>query len=150
VPTARQHPANLDVTPFYLCISRCVQRAFLCGDDQVSERNFDYRKQWLVEHSVQLVTWREQLHDMNWFMRKFNEFIARQFEAYEPHPVPKFALTAAYQSIGRYVLIHQANPEAAKPFREQIRQLVYEKDQDVDESDGPITAHAFDELHPPV
>ena len=31
------------------CVSRCVRRAFLCGDDRYSDRNFDHRKPWLVE-----------------------------------------------------------------------------------------------------
>ena len=149
MPTPRKAQVNLDVTPYYHCISRCVRRAFLCGDDKVSETNFDHRKQWLVKHMHHLASvfairicayavmsnhyhlvlfvdkdlalswsdeevvnrwaglfpmsqaaswkslgvgldnltekqqnilnlWREQLYDMSWFMRKLNEFIARQ------------------------------------------------------------------------
>jgi REP element-mobilizing transposase RayT len=39
--TARQHLVDSSVTPFYHCISRCVRRAFLCGEGA------EHRKQWI-------------------------------------------------------------------------------------------------------
>ena len=51
---ARSQQISLDDTPYYHCISRCVRRAYLCGDDPVTGRNFDHRKQWLVTKIKQL------------------------------------------------------------------------------------------------
>jgi putative transposase len=47
--TARRNLISLDDTPYYHCIARCVRRAFLCGDDPYTRKNFNHRRQWLVE-----------------------------------------------------------------------------------------------------
>lgn len=51
---ARHQQISLDDTPYYHCISRCVRRAYLCGNDPVTGKNFDHRKRWLVTRIKQL------------------------------------------------------------------------------------------------
>ena len=36
-----------DRVGLYHCIVRCVRRAFLCGEDPVSGKNYDHRKEWI-------------------------------------------------------------------------------------------------------
>ena len=146
----RSQQVALDATPYYHCISRCVRRAFLCGEDHFSGRSFEHRKAWVVERMAQLAEifaidlcayavmsnhyhlvvrinaeeanewslqevaerwmhlfrgvplvkswlagtmtgkaeelkcqeiiegWRAKLHDLSWFMRCLNEYIARR------------------------------------------------------------------------
>ena len=49
MPQARYRLVDNQTTPYYHCISRCVSRAFLCGRDRFSGKNFDHRKQWILD-----------------------------------------------------------------------------------------------------
>jgi REP element-mobilizing transposase RayT len=46
---ARSTQISLQDTTYYHCISRCVRRAFLCGNDKYSGKSFEHRRLWLVE-----------------------------------------------------------------------------------------------------
>ncbi len=46
---ARQSIIDLESTPYYHCIARCVRRAFLCGEDHLTGNNFEHRREWITE-----------------------------------------------------------------------------------------------------
>lgn len=49
MPQARYRLVDTQTTPYYQCVSRCVRRAFLCGFDRTTGKNFDHRKQWILD-----------------------------------------------------------------------------------------------------
>jgi len=46
---ARGSLIDLSATSYYHVISRCVRRAFLCGEDKYSGQNYNHRRQWVLD-----------------------------------------------------------------------------------------------------
>ncbi len=51
---ARREIVDNTEVGIYHCVSRCVRRAFLCGDDALTGRSFDHRKDWIRDRLEEL------------------------------------------------------------------------------------------------
>ena len=47
MPLPRNRIVSLSDTTYYHCISRCVRRAFLCGEDNYSGKSYEHRRVWV-------------------------------------------------------------------------------------------------------
>ncbi len=54
--SARSVQINLEATPFYHCMTRCVRRSFLCGVDSYTKQDYSHRKTWMLARLKSLVS----------------------------------------------------------------------------------------------
>ena len=45
---SRKSQVSLQDTKYYHLISRCVRKAYLCGFDKDTNKNFEHRRLWMV------------------------------------------------------------------------------------------------------
>ena len=54
MPRPRRRQVSVEDTPMYHCCSRVVRRAFLCGQDAVTGKNYDHRRAWVEQRLLLL------------------------------------------------------------------------------------------------
>lgn len=54
MPRPRRTLISIEDTPYYHCCSRVVRRAFLCGDDKYTGKNYDHRRSWVESQLLKL------------------------------------------------------------------------------------------------
>ena len=56
MPKLRKAKVSLDATSYYHCVTRCVHRAFLCGTDLFSGKDYEHRRGWVEQLMTELAS----------------------------------------------------------------------------------------------
>ena len=54
MPKPRKSLISLQDTSYYHCVSRCVRRAFLCGEDSFTGQSYEHRRGWVEDKMLAL------------------------------------------------------------------------------------------------
>ncbi|KZM39601.1 transposase [Marinomonas sp. SBI22] len=54
MPKPRKSLISLQDTTYYHCVSRCVRRAFLCGQDELTGQSYEHRRGWIEDKMLSL------------------------------------------------------------------------------------------------
>ena len=54
MPKPRKTLISLQDTTYYHCVSRCVRRAFLCGQDELTGQSYEHRRGWIEDKILSL------------------------------------------------------------------------------------------------
>lgn len=52
--TARRQLVSIEATAYYHCVSRCVRRSFLCGEDKLTRKSYEHRREWVEQKILSL------------------------------------------------------------------------------------------------
>ncbi len=55
--TSRKDVIDQDVSGIYHCSTRCVRRAFLCGEDRYTKKDYGHRRDWIEQRLKELLRW---------------------------------------------------------------------------------------------
>ncbi|ADN75522.1 protein of unknown function DUF1568 [Ferrimonas balearica DSM 9799] len=54
MPQPRRNQVSLQDTCYYHCVSRCVRRSFLCGQDPYTGKSYEHRRGWVEKRLLRL------------------------------------------------------------------------------------------------
>ncbi|NRA56455.1 MAG: hypothetical protein HRU23_20160 [Gammaproteobacteria bacterium] len=91
---ARGSLIDLSATPYYHVVSRCVRRAYLCGEDKYLGKNYNHRRQWVLD-KIHLVLRVDRSQGLTWSQ---DEVIERWYRLYNGNALVDLYVSAQLTS----------------------------------------------------